>query len=117
MLFAVSEKRSGTDTYLQTTIASLYPNSTLVVTQDYRFNPFAYAAQHPDKVVIREMTEEIESLKQVVYIPRLRRRDGDGVLGEVDSFNGYRIAWGDHELVVIVASVRSILRSTLETYG
>ena len=92
-----------TGTKLHNSLSDIYANDSVTVTQSPYFNPFRYAAEQSDKFLVRELTD-IESLKQVVYIPSFRRRDGDGILAESSSFAGYQFAWKDQELKAIVAT-------------
>ena len=94
----------GTDTYLLDRFRQLYPNSSITISQDYQFNLFSYAAAHPDKVLIQEI-EDVRTIKNEIFIPALRRRDGGGILAENVLFGGYRVAFEDQEMVVYTASV------------
>lgn len=94
---------------LQNRLKTIYANSTVTVTQDYGFNLFAYAAQNPDKVLLREIPD-IESLKRILFIPTRRRRDGEGFLAETATFLGLQAAVGDEELLIYLAEVRTITR-------
>lgn len=107
MLRAVSADRAGTDVLLQNRFKTIYANSTVTVTQDYSFNLFAYAAQHPDKVLIREIPD-LDSLKRVFFVPTARRRDGEGFLAETATFVGLQVAVGEEELLVYLAEVSGI---------
>nr|XP_031861387.1 uncharacterized protein CI109_002991 [Kwoniella shandongensis]KAA5528459.1 hypothetical protein CI109_002991 [Kwoniella shandongensis] len=98
-----SDSRYGTDTFLQTQITNLYSNSSVVVTQDYNFDIFRYAAGSDGEIVIREL-DEIESIKRTVFVKPSRRRDGDGWVGDRVVFGGWEVAWGDEEFKVIVAT-------------
>ncbi|OCF31018.1 hypothetical protein I316_07289 [Kwoniella heveanensis BCC8398] len=110
-----SASRPGTDTYLQTAITSLYPKSHVLVTQDYYFDIFRYAAAAGSStptgestlmsapVIIRE-DENIQSIKREIYLKPLRRRDGAGVEVETVVFGGWDVAWKEHEFKVIVAT-------------
>ncbi|KAK8844174.1 hypothetical protein IAR55_006968 [Kwoniella newhampshirensis] len=98
-----SNSRAGTDTVLQTQISSLYANSSIVVTQDYNFDIFRYAAGSGESIVIREL-DDIESIKRAVFVKPLRRRNGDGIVGDRVVFGGWEVAWGDQEFKVIVAT-------------
>ena len=82
----------------------LYPNASITVTQDYTFNPFSYAAAHPNDVLIREM-DDVQTIKHEIFLRPARRRDGKGVVAESVVFGGYKIAWGESEMTAIVASV------------
>jgi len=107
VLRAVSADRAGTDVLLQNRFKTIYANSTVTVTQDYSFNLFAYAAQHPDKVLIREIPD-LDSLKRVFFVPTARRRDGEGFLAETATFVGLQVAVGEEELLVYLAEVSGI---------
>lgn len=102
---------------LQTHIASFYPNSSIVVTKDYRFDLLRFAAASVDPVAIRPL-DDIRSLREVLYVPPIRRRDGDGALAEHLLFAGYKVAWRDFEFTAIVATVSQIYLcySTLCTF-
>ena len=95
----------------------MYPNSTVTVTQDYRFNLLQFARENSDQVLIRPL-DDLEMIKRVVYLPALRRRDGDGFVAESLVFGGYTVAWGEHEMTAIVASVslHSFLISMICTF-
>ncbi|WVQ99151.1 hypothetical protein IAU59_006283 [Kwoniella sp. CBS 9459] len=109
-----SASRSGTDTYLQTEITNLYPKSHVLVTQDYYFDIFRYAAGSdsgsandsappPPSVIIRE-DKDIQSLKREIYLKPLRRREGAGVVVDNVVFGGWDVAWKEHDFKVIVAT-------------
>lgn len=85
---------------------NLYPNSSITVTSDYRFNILAYAAQAEDPILLREM--EMEGLKKVVFIPPASRRFGKGVVAESVSLAGWTVGWRDTEFKVIVSSVSDL---------
>jgi hypothetical protein len=105
-LIPVSTPFPSNEVFLQSTISRLFPNSTLTVTQDFNFNLLGFAASNPDKIVIREL-EDLESLKKVSFIPPRRRREGEngGSLVQGVILGGWRVGWGDQEVVAIVASV------------
>jgi hypothetical protein len=84
------------------------------VTQDPRFQLLAFAnGQSQDggdnkdsgPPVLVQRDEEIEAITRARFIPPSRRRDGDGVLVESTVFAGYKVAWGEEELLAIVAVV------------
>lgn len=106
VLTTVSSDRVGTDVLLQTRFNEIFSNDTVTVTRDYQFNLFRYAAEQPHKVIIRP-TEDVESIKQVMFLPSIRKRDGDGVLVESVTFAGYQVAYEDVEFKVFVAQVRA----------
>lgn len=83
---------------------NIYPNSSITVTSDYRFNILAYAAQAEDPILLQEM--EMEGLKKVVFIPPASRRFGKGGVAESVSLAGWTVGWRDTEFKVIVTSVR-----------
>ena len=74
------------------------------MTQDHNFNLLRYAASSGHTVLVREL-EDLSSIKRVLFLPPLRRRDGDGVVDETVVFAGYEVAWEEHEFTAIVASV------------
>jgi hypothetical protein len=85
---------------------NLFPNSSITVTSDFRFQPLAYAAQQEDPILIQEM--EMESLKKLHYYPPLSRRYGKGVVASEVSLGGWTIGWRDVEFKVIFTSVSFI---------
>jgi hypothetical protein len=93
----------NSEVYFQSEMKNLYPNSSITVTSDYRFNILAYAAQAEDPVLLREM--DMEGLKKVVFIPPASRRYGKGVVAESVSVAGWNVGWRDSEFKVIVTSV------------
>jgi hypothetical protein len=82
---------------------NLFPNSSITVTSDFRFQPLAYAAQQEDPILIQEM--EMEGLKKLHYYPPLSRRYGKGVVASEVSLGGWTIGWRDVEFKVIFTSV------------
>jgi hypothetical protein len=82
---------------------NLFPNSSITVTSDFRFQPLAYAAQQDDPILIQEM--EMEGLKKLHYYPPLSRRYGKGVVASEVSLGGWTIGWRDVEFKVIFTSV------------
>jgi hypothetical protein len=74
-----------------------------VVTQDRAFDPLRYAAAQSG-LMIKEL-DDITPLKKVVFIPPLRRRDGDGSVSESTVLAAYTIATESHEFTAIVATV------------
>ncbi|WRT64410.1 uncharacterized protein IL334_001342 [Kwoniella shivajii] len=98
-----SASRSGTDTYLQTQLSEIYSNSSIVVTQDYYFDIVRFAAGSPESVVIREL-DEIASIKKIVFVKPMKRREGIGKIAERVVFGGWNVAWEDKEFKVIVAT-------------
>ena len=100
----VSADRPGTDTVLHTHISSLYPNSSVVITQDRSFDLFRFAASHLQDVKLTKMTD-MKSIEYVAFKPPLRRRFGDGQLGEKVTFAGYKVMWEEHAFDAIVATV------------
>jgi transitional endoplasmic reticulum ATPase len=74
---------------------NLFPNSSITVTSDFRFQPLAYAAQQDDPILIQEM--EMEGLKKLHYYPPLSRRFGKGVVASEVSLGGWTIGWRDVE--------------------
>ncbi|ORX34537.1 P-loop containing nucleoside triphosphate hydrolase protein [Kockovaella imperatae] len=81
----------------------MYPNSSVTVSQDYLFNLFGYAAAHPDKIILKEM-DEVQTIKSEIFIPAMSRRDGEGRLVENVLFAGYRVAFGNQEMIIYTAS-------------
>lgn len=75
------------------------------MTQDHRFQLLAFASSQTRTPVLVQRDEEIEAITRALYIPAERRRDGDGTLVETTVFAGYRVAFGDEEMLAIVASV------------
>jgi len=82
---------------------NLFPNSSITVTSDFRFQPLAYAAQQEDPILIQEM--KMEGLKKLHYYPPLSRRYGKGVVASEVSLGGWTIGWRDVEFKVIFTSV------------
>jgi hypothetical protein len=82
---------------------NLFPNSSITVTSDFRFQPLAYAAQQEDPILIQEM--EMEGLKKLDYYLPLSRRYGKGVVASEISLGGWTIGWRDVEFKVIFTSV------------
>lgn len=85
---------------------NLYPNASIVVTQDRHFDLLRYAASSGKAIAIREL-EDVGSIKQVSFHPPSRRRDGNGVVGKNVEFAGYEVAWGVHEFKAILVTVRT----------
>lgn len=81
----------------------LYPNSSITVTSDYRFNLLAYAGQQEDPILVQEL--EMEGLKKLHYYPPLSRRYGKGVVANEVSLGGWTVGWRDVEFKVIFTSV------------
>ena len=79
------------------------------MTQDPRFQLLAFANGQSQTEgappVLVQRDEEIEAITRARFIPPQRRRDGDGVLVESTVFAGYKVAWGQEELLAIVAVV------------
>jgi hypothetical protein len=82
---------------------NLYPNSSITVTSDHRFNILAYAAQTEDPVLIQEM--EMEGLKKLYYYPPTSRRYGQGAVISEVSLGGWNVGWRDEEFKVVFTSV------------
>ncbi|WVF71749.1 hypothetical protein IAT40_006557 [Kwoniella sp. CBS 6097] len=99
-----SASRSGTDVYLQTEINALYPKSHILVTQDYYFDIFRYAAGSSNESVLIREDKDIQSIKREIYLKPLRRREGAGIEVESVVFGGWDVAWKDHDFKVIVAT-------------
>ncbi|WWC66134.1 uncharacterized protein I206_100034 [Kwoniella pini CBS 10737] len=98
-----SASRSGTDTFLQTQLGLIYPNSTIITTQDTYFDIFRYAAGSSENIAIREI-EDIQAIKKTVFIKPQKRKEGSGVVTERVVFGGYQVAWKDKEFKIIVAT-------------
>ncbi|WWC58894.1 uncharacterized protein I303_101439 [Kwoniella dejecticola CBS 10117] len=98
-----SASRSGTDTFLQTQLGTIYPNSSIVVTQNAYFDIFRYAAGSSESIVVREL-EDVQSIKKTVFIKPSKRKDGAGVVAERVVFGGYQVAWKDKEFKIVVAT-------------
>nr|XP_019049576.1 hypothetical protein I302_03365 [Kwoniella bestiolae CBS 10118]OCF28506.1 hypothetical protein I302_03365 [Kwoniella bestiolae CBS 10118] len=98
-----SASRSGTDTFLQTQITALYPNSSIVTTDDIYFDIFRFAAGAPESLVIREL-DDVESIKRTVFMKPARRREGTGKIAEQVVFGGWAVAWQDREFKIIFAT-------------
>jgi transitional endoplasmic reticulum ATPase len=82
----------------------MYPERPLTVTRDNNFNLLYYASSADAKVLVREM-DDVQSIKQVIFSPPLRRRDGVGRVGESIVFAGYQVAFEEDDLLVFVAKV------------
>lgn len=76
------------------------------MTQDYQFNLLGFAASESDQIIIREL-DELETIRKTYYVPPKRRREGaeGGVSIQSVTLGGWRVEWGEEELVAIVASV------------
>ncbi|WVQ61885.1 uncharacterized protein L199_000018 [Kwoniella botswanensis] len=98
-----SASRSGTDTYLQTQIAALYSNHSVVTTDDIYFDIFRFAAGDPASIAIREI-DDLEPIKRVVFVKPSRRREGEGTVAARAVFGGWEVAWKNKEFKVIVAT-------------
>lgn len=84
----------------------MYHNSSIVVTQDPRFQLLAFASGQSETPVLVKRDEEIEAITRANFRPPMRRRDGQGVLLESTVFAGYKVAYNDEEMLAIVATVR-----------
>ncbi|KAI9631717.1 P-loop containing nucleoside triphosphate hydrolase protein [Dioszegia hungarica] len=98
------QHRVGTDLYMQTHIAAIYPNRTLTITQDRNFQLLSYAANAPSGTIMVRQMDDVEAIKRTIYMPSPRRRDGDGSVADGIIFAGYEVAWGEHEFVAIVGT-------------
>lgn len=98
------QHRTGTDIYLQDHFTKMYHNSSIVVTQDPRFQLLAFASGQSETPVLVKRDEEIEAITRANFRPPMRRRDGQGVLLESTVFAGYKVAYNDEEMLAIVAT-------------
>jgi len=98
----VSPNTPNSEVYFQSEMKNLFPNSSITVTSDHRFNILAYAGQTEDPVLIQEM--EMEGLKKLYYFPSRSRRYGQGTVASEVSLGGWNVGWRDAEFKVVFTS-------------
>ncbi|KAK8866188.1 hypothetical protein IAR55_001339 [Kwoniella newhampshirensis] len=98
-----SAPRVGTDIHLHHQVSLLYPDLSIAVTQDRRFDIHRYAKGVPDLTTIKE-TDDIPFMRLTQYKPPARRRDGDGSTLERVTFGGWDLTWRDTSFKLIAVS-------------
>ncbi|KAH8930101.1 P-loop containing nucleoside triphosphate hydrolase protein [Atractiella rhizophila] len=96
-----SAPRSDAHVQLYHQLRSLHPNHALVVTNDYRFNLFAYASAPDSQLAIRFLPAPplSSNLIRKVYAPSGKRSEGPGVVLSDVMFGAFEVHWAGEEFV------------------